>query len=86
MLRYLYFNEKIIMFINNLNIGLHSVLTPLIFSGKQGHPWIFSSLTRLTACGGLNMLGLGSGTIRRCGLVGGSVSVTIGVGFERPSS
>jgi hypothetical protein len=26
-------------------------------------------------CGGLNMLNLGSGTIGRCGLVGGSVSL-----------
>jgi hypothetical protein len=26
-------------------------------------------------CGGLNMLGAGSGTIRRYGLVGGSVSL-----------
>jgi hypothetical protein len=26
-------------------------------------------------CGGLNMLGLGSGTIRKCGFVGGSVSL-----------
>lgn len=29
---------------------------------------------------GWNMLGLGSGTVRRCGLVGGSVS--LGVGLE----
>ena len=34
-------------------------------------------------CGGLNMFGPGSGTIRRCGFVGGGV-VTVGVGL-RPS-
>ena len=28
-----------------------------------------------THCGGLNMLGPGNGTVRRCGLVGGSVSL-----------
>jgi hypothetical protein len=31
-------------------------------------------------CGDLNMLGPGSGTIRRCGLVGGSVSLLGGNG------
>ena len=31
-------------------------------------------------CGGLNMLGLGSGTVRRCGLGGGGVSLD--AGFE----
>jgi hypothetical protein len=36
-------------------------------------------------CGGLNMLGPGSGTVWRCGLVGGSVSLR-GVDFEAPPS
>ena len=31
--------------------------------------------TEVPPCGGLNMLGPGSGTIWRCGLVGGSVSL-----------
>jgi hypothetical protein len=34
------------------------------------------------SCGGLNMLGLGSGTFRKCGLVGGSVLVAVGVDLE----
>jgi hypothetical protein len=33
-------------------------------------------------CDGLYMLGPGCGTIRKCGLVGVVVSVTVGVGFK----
>jgi hypothetical protein len=33
-------------------------------------------------CGGLNMFAPGSGTVRRCGLVGGSLSITLRVIFE----
>ena len=41
------------------------------------------SLLGLSVCGDLNMLGPGSGIIRRCGLVG--ECDTVGVGFERAS-
>jgi hypothetical protein len=60
----------------------------------QGSPIIFSSqcqvcrgATVVPSCGGLNMLGPRSGTIRRCGLVRVGValiggSVIMGVGFK----
>ena len=38
------------------------------------------SICMYTLCEGLNMLGPGKGTIRRCGLAGGSI--TAGVGFK----
>jgi len=37
-------------------------------------------------CGGLHMLGLGSGTIKRCGFVGGSVPLWGGLGDPPPNS
>jgi hypothetical protein len=45
---------------------------------------LFSSTSLDTGCNGLNMLGLGSGTIRRCDLVG--VGVSLWVWALRPSS
>jgi hypothetical protein len=50
-----------------------------------GELWLFSlpleSSTWLNRCDGLHMLGPGSGTIRRCGLVR-SRCVIVGVGFK----
>ena len=41
---------------------------------------VHSGLSQMSLCGGLNLLGPGSGTIRRCGLVG------VGVGMSLRSS
>jgi len=42
--------------------------------GHTSNPRALQKHHESEACGGLNMLGLGGGAIRRCGLVGGSVS------------
>jgi hypothetical protein len=50
----------------------------LLSFGRGQSPITLWNSTPLTAwhggCGGLNMLGLGSGTIRRCGLLGVGVA------------
>jgi len=52
---------------------------------KKKYKYIKYTIKNIASCDGLHMLGPVSSTIRRCGLVGGSVSLWGGLGHPPPS-